>query len=149
MLSRSVVSDSLRPQTAAYRAPLSMGFSRQEYCSGLPFPSPGDLHDPGIEPTTLKSPALQADSLPTETSWKAKKINYPSILKKLLFWKKMEIQREKQVSYRLHSASLFVRRLDWRWYQVFIRVVRFSLRLPTAQLWLRAKANRTECIIIF
>ena len=40
-----------------------MGFSRQEYWSGLPFPSPGDLPDPGIEPG---SPALQADSLPTE-----------------------------------------------------------------------------------
>ena len=45
------------------QAPLSMGFSRQESWSGLPFPSPGDLPDPGIEP---RSPALQADSLPTE-----------------------------------------------------------------------------------
>ena len=36
--------------TVAHQAPLSMGFSRQEYCSGLPFPSPGDLPDPGIEP---------------------------------------------------------------------------------------------------
>ena len=49
--------------TAAHQAPLSIGFSRQEYWSGLPFPSPGDLPDPGIEPG---SPALQADSLPTE-----------------------------------------------------------------------------------
>ena len=49
--------------TAAHQAPVSMGFSRQEYWSGLPFTSPGDLHNPGIE---LKSPALQADSLPTE-----------------------------------------------------------------------------------
>ena len=45
------------------QAPLSMGFSRQEYWSGLPFPSPGDRSDPGIEPG---SPALQADNLPTE-----------------------------------------------------------------------------------
>ena len=47
-----VVSDSLRPHglTVAYQAPLSMGFSRQEYWSGLPFPSPGDLPNPGIEP---------------------------------------------------------------------------------------------------
>ena len=51
------------PWTIAHQAPLSMGFSRQEYWSGLPFPSPGDLPNPGIEP---KSPALQADSLPTE-----------------------------------------------------------------------------------
>ena len=51
------------PWTAACQAPLFMGFSRQGYWSGLPFPSPGDLPQPGIE---LRSPALQADSLPTE-----------------------------------------------------------------------------------
>ena len=50
--------------TAAHQAPLSMGFSRQEYWSGLPCPPPWDLPDPGIEPTSLVSPALQADSLP-------------------------------------------------------------------------------------
>ena len=48
------------PQTVAFQAPLSMGFSRQEYWSGLLFPSPGDLPNPEIEP---RSPALQADSL--------------------------------------------------------------------------------------
>ena len=53
----------------AHQAPLSMGFSRQEYWSGLPFPSPGDLPDPGME---LGSPALQADSLPIELSGKPK-----------------------------------------------------------------------------
>ena len=42
----------------AHQAPLFMGFPRQEYCSGLPFPSPGDLLDPGIEPMSLMSPAL-------------------------------------------------------------------------------------------
>ena len=47
----------------SYQAPLSIGFSRQEYWSGLPFPSPGGLSNPGIE---SKSPALQADSLLTE-----------------------------------------------------------------------------------
>ena len=51
------------PWTIAYQAPPSMGFSRQEYWSGLPFPSLGDLPDPGIEPG---SPALQADTLPSE-----------------------------------------------------------------------------------
>ena len=51
------------PWTVARQAPLSMGFSKQEYWSGLPFPSPGDLPDPGIEP---RSPALQTDALPTE-----------------------------------------------------------------------------------
>ena len=49
------------PWTVASQAPLFMEFSMQEYWSGLPFPSPGDLLNPGIEP---RSPALQADSLP-------------------------------------------------------------------------------------
>ena len=51
------------PWTVACQAPLSMGFSRQEYWNGLSFPSPRDLPNPGIEPG---SPALQADSLPIE-----------------------------------------------------------------------------------
>ena len=51
------------PRTVAYQAPPSMGFSRQECWSGLPFPSPGALPDPGIEPG---SPTLQADTLPSE-----------------------------------------------------------------------------------
>jgi len=49
--------------TVAHQAPLSVGFPRQEYRSGLPFPSPGDLLNPGIEPG---SPTFQADSLPSE-----------------------------------------------------------------------------------
>ena len=55
------------PWTAAHQAPLSMRFSRQGYWSRLPFPSPGDLPNPGIEPG---SPALQVDSLPTELQGK-------------------------------------------------------------------------------
>jgi len=51
------------PWTVAYQAPPSMGFSRQEYWSGLPLPSPGDLPNPGIKPG---SPTLQADALPSE-----------------------------------------------------------------------------------
>ena len=51
------------PWTIAHQAPVSMEFSRQEYWSGLPFPSPGDLPDPGIEPG---SPTLEADALPSE-----------------------------------------------------------------------------------
>ena len=57
------------PWTVAYQAPLSMGFSRQEYWSGLPFPSPGDLPDPGIEPG---SPALKADASTSEPPGKPK-----------------------------------------------------------------------------
>ena len=56
------------PWTVARQAPLSMRFSRQEYWSGLPFSSPGDLPDPGVKPG---SPALQADSFPTELQWVA------------------------------------------------------------------------------
>ena len=55
------------PRPVAYQAPLSVGFSRQEYWSGLPFPSPGEIADPGIEP---RSPALQADALTSEPSGK-------------------------------------------------------------------------------
>ena len=51
------------PWTISYQAPLAMEFSRQEYWSGLPFPSPGDLRNARIEP---RSPALQADALPSE-----------------------------------------------------------------------------------
>ena len=65
LFSCSVMSDSfLTPWTIACQVLLSMEFSRQEYWSGLPFPSPGDLPDPGIKPA---SPALQADSLLSKT----------------------------------------------------------------------------------
>ena len=53
------------PWTVAHQAPLSKGFPRQEYWSGLPFPSPGDLPDPEIEP---RSPALQTEALPSESA---------------------------------------------------------------------------------
>ena len=53
------------PWTAAHQAPLSMGFSRQEYWSGLPHPPPRDLSDPGMHPLLPVSLVLQADSLPT------------------------------------------------------------------------------------
>ena len=62
-VSCSVVSDSATSRIVARQAPLPMGFSRQEYWSGLPFPSPGDLPNPGVAPW---SPALQADSLLSE-----------------------------------------------------------------------------------
>ena len=57
-----------------YQAPLSMGFSRQEYWNGLPFPSPRDLPDPGIKP---RSPALQADALPSEPPGKPMPLSPP------------------------------------------------------------------------
>ena len=58
------------PWTVAHRAPPSMGFSRQEYWSGSPFPSPGDLPDPGIEPGF---PTLEADALTFEPRGKPSK----------------------------------------------------------------------------
>ena len=58
------------PWTVACQAPLSMGFRKQEYWSGLPFPSPGDIPDPRIKP---RSPELQADSLLTELQGKPKR----------------------------------------------------------------------------
>ena len=57
------------PWTIAYQAPLSMGFSRQEYWSGLPSPSPGNLPNPGIEPTSLMSPALAGRFFTTRATW--------------------------------------------------------------------------------
>ena len=69
--------------TVACQAPLSMGFSRQEHWSGLSFSPPGDLPDPGIETTSLMSPALQADSFPLEPLGKRKLLprdNYYSFL---------------------------------------------------------------------
>ena len=64
------------PWTVACQAPLSMGFSRQEYRSGLPFPSPGDLPGPGIE---HGSPELQAVSLPSELPGKLFESDYLSL----------------------------------------------------------------------
>ena len=63
---------SAAPWTVTHQASLSMGFSRQEYWSGLPFPSPGDLPDSGIEPV---SPTLQADSLLSEPQGSRRIIN--------------------------------------------------------------------------
>ena len=76
------------PWTVACQPPLSTGFSRQEYRTGLPFLLPGDLPDPGIEPASPVSPALQADSSPQEEdmqciSWSLKVLH----IRKLNSWK--------------------------------------------------------------
>ena len=67
----SALSDSASPWTVAHQAPLSMGFSRQEYWSGLPFPPPGDLPNPGIEPLSVISPALAGGFFTTSAAWEA------------------------------------------------------------------------------
>ena len=59
------------PWTVAHQAPLSMGFSRQEYWSGLPCPPPGDLPDPGMEPESLMSPVLVGWYFITSATWEA------------------------------------------------------------------------------
>ena len=59
--------------TVAHQALLSMGFSRQEYWSGLPFPSPGNLPHPGVEPASLISPALASGLFATSATWEAQK----------------------------------------------------------------------------
>ena len=64
------------PWTAACQAPLSMGFSRQEYWGRVPCPPPGDLPNPGIKPKSLMSPALAGRFFTTSTTWKANKEVY-------------------------------------------------------------------------
>ena len=73
------------PWTVAYQAPPSMGFSRQDYWSGMPFPPPGDLPNSGIEP---KFPSLQADSLPSETLGKPVGVGPKCAGNTSCFWKK-------------------------------------------------------------
>ena len=83
----SVVSDSATPWTVTYQAPLSIGFSREEYWSELPFPSPEDLPDAGIKIASLVSPALAGGFFNTGATWEApcfrnketdiKNVNYP------------------------------------------------------------------------
>ena len=68
--------------TVAFQAPLSMGFSRQEYWSGLPCPPRGDFPDPGIEPTSLVSPALAGGFFTTSATWEAPYMSYISYI----FW---------------------------------------------------------------
>ena len=65
--------------TVGRQAPLSMGFSRQEYWSGLPFPAPGDLPNQGIKLTSLMSPALAGGFLTISATWEAQKIGYSGL----------------------------------------------------------------------
>ena len=67
----SVMSDPATPWTIAYQAPLSTGFSSQEYRNGLPFPTSGDLPDPGIKPASLLSSALAGGFFTTSATWEA------------------------------------------------------------------------------
>ena len=104
------------PWTIAYQAPPSMRFSRQEYWSGLPFPSPGDLPNPGIEPGT---PAVQADALTSEPPGKPRCLNSWYVtagdlpIPGLGSW-------PKELSYHLTSqAMLLVSSSNWEQFLVF------------------------------
>ena len=77
VLGLSVMSDSFEtPRTAACQAPLTMEFSTQEYWSGVPFPTPGDLPDPGIEPVSLALPAVACGFFTTVPSGKSYASSY-------------------------------------------------------------------------
>ena len=88
------------PRTVACQTPLSMRFSGQEYWNGLPFPSPGDLPDPGIEPG---SPALQADSLPSKPPGKSPKLYW--LTRKLCFLVVMKGNRKFTLPTPAHPTS--------------------------------------------
>ena len=110
------------PWTVAYQAPLSMGFSRQEYWSGLPFPSPGDLPNPGIEPW---SPTLQADALTSEPPGKPMRVYnshwFTAILKS---------SQEITACFFLRSQSYFLGRI----FPLLFSSVQFSLSVVSDSL---------------
>ena len=90
--------------TVAHQAPLSMGFFRQEHWNSLPFPSPRDITDPGIQP---RSPALQADSLPTEPSGK-------SIISKRQRWSLFLVSKRNHfLSRRIKPFKTSLFRISW------------------------------------
>ena len=97
----------------AGQAPLSMGFSRQEYWSGLPFPPPADLPDPGIKPASLASPALQVDFLPLSHlgSPKYLLINIVSINQRFSHSYSYLILREVRLAYINYRISHLLLRL--------------------------------------
>ena len=69
------------PSTVVHKAPLSMGFSRQEYRSGLPCPPPGDLPNPGTEPASLMSPSLASGFFTTSMTWEAQEVINSTVIK--------------------------------------------------------------------
>ena len=121
----SVMSNSVTPWIVACQASLSMEFSRQEYWSGLPFPSPGDLPDPGIEPRSL---ALQGDSLPSEP---------PGKLLRLVRWTQLE-----DLSRRLIWSDFLLKRTNLT---ILLRWAREAARRADGELFMqmRTKAVRT------
>ena len=89
--------------TVAHQAPLSVGFSRQEYWSGLPFPSPGDLPNLGIEPVSLTSPALGGGFFTTSATWEAPTRKFAPNAR--AGWAVLEVLAWREVDLSLSSVS--------------------------------------------
>ena len=86
---------------------MSMGFSRQEYLSGLPFPSPGDLPNPRIKPTSLKSPALTGVFFTTSTPWESPHIEYYTVLYKYLYmWSPIQMLQSMKNSRQISACTM-------------------------------------------
>ena len=94
------------PWTVAYQASLSVGFSRQEYRSGLPFPSLGNLPDPGIEPG---SPALQADALPAEPPGKPSNSEATVYIRKELGYQRPSLGNPLRNCLSLEAGRAFIK----------------------------------------
>ena len=94
---------SATPCTVAHQASLSMGFSRQEYWSGLPFPPLGDLPNPGTEPMSLKSPALAAGFFTISSTWEA--LTFPVTFYSSFSWCKLDRLMQKELTSGLFSQT--------------------------------------------
>ena len=97
----------VKPWTVAHQAPLSLGFSRQEYWSGLPFPSPGELPDPGLKP---RSPPLQADASTSEPPGKPqtkRKQEMNPVLRMEQHWMIGKLEYT-NISLRLHNCKFIL-----------------------------------------
>ena len=90
--------------TAARQAPLSMGFSRQEHWSGLSCPPPEGLPDPGIKPTSLRSPALAGGFFTTSATWEAQ--NY-HVIQHFHFWVEMKTNSKRCVHHNVCPALFY------------------------------------------
>ena len=96
------------PWTAAHQAPLSKGFSRQEYWSGLPCPSPGDLPHPRIKPTSLMSIALAGRFFTTSAAWETFAKRYQSlyILARRCWTTEIDISNLARIGFLLHNCLI-------------------------------------------
>ena len=114
------------PWTIAHQAPLSMGFSRQEYWSGLPCPSPGDLPDPGIEPEFPTSSALAGRSLTPSTTW----------VSHLFFFRERNKVKQKEFwTFYWQGAPIFLCPLRNDLIGTSLEVQWLRLHLPIQEAW--------------